>query len=262
MKRCLLYLLLLLPTFLFADVKDRLLKVLASNDAVIIKNFLDTIPSSQMYDISGYWYNEREVVSGFTETTFLIKERLAIGHFNFYSVAFIFKGNKEKLGYYCFGKLNINAIGTDWKRHFDTIVCYRNSGLLNEFNSKFENDFGVKVDNNELFEDTIVFGQKCSYSYIDPYWKSYMDSLVIGKDRQGLMKLVQSSNGEKQLYGVWGFSILEKKGKRKGIILTELETMRIQNVLKKKGYIHSCIGFFFLIETFEDTAKRHKIKFK
>jgi len=262
MKKSILLLLFLFPGLCFAEVKDSLLKVLQTNDATIIQSYLDTIPSSQMFDISGYWYNQREVVSGFTETTFLIKERLGPGRYNFYSIAFIFKGNKETLGSYCFGKLNVRAGGSNWKRHFDTITYYTNVRIINEFNNRFINDFGVEVDNTELFEDTIVFGQKCSYAYEDPYWKTYMDSLVALKDREGLMKLIQSANSEKQLYGVWGFSILEKKGKKKGLVLTELERKRIMNVLKKKGYVHSCIGFFFLIETFEDTVKRHKIKFK
>jgi hypothetical protein len=78
-----------------------------------------------------------------------------------------------------------------------------------------------------------------------------LEHFVEKKDRTSLLKWLQSTNVETQLYAVEGFYKLKKAGYQ----IKESELHYIRNVLKKKGTVRTCTGCLYGRNEIQKIAK-------
>lgn len=125
-----------------------------------------------------------------------------------------------------------------WVPYNEHLGVFRNDSLFDLMKSAFKQSFHADLNEQELFSTDYVYGFACGYSGEPPQGKEEIDSLVKTNDRVSLVRWLQSTVTEKQLYGVMGFHDL----KQKDVPLDATELELIHNVLKKEGIVLSCSG--------------------
>ena len=126
----------------------------------------------------------------------------------------------------------------EWFDYLSTIDEYQDDSLFKFLKVKFTEAFKIPLNETQLFNNSIVFGMACGRVGIDPDEKVEIDNLVRAKDRKSLRRWLQSTNVEKQIYGVSGFYQLRQKG----LTLTSDELNMINAIITKKGTIYVCSG--------------------
>jgi hypothetical protein len=123
-----------------------------------------------------------------------------------------------------------------------TIKLYKNVPVFEQFESKFEEIYGARMDYADLFLTDIVFGDHCGMIGKNPGECEQMISYVDHWDILSLRKWLRSPNVEKQMYGARGIRLLEKKG----YMLTTGELRIFKILQEKKGNVHTCSGCTFM----------------
>lgn len=241
-----------------AQIQDEVGKVLAKKNFVEFKSYADQL-SKNRKGVTSYWENLRELTNGYQEGVFYFeqsiphKENPAISSVSTFRVTILTSFNS--IIFYHLGEKKNKRVGKDWVPYFDTIVFYKNDSLYAELKSSFKKTFGAVLNEKELFLNSIIYGSSCGYAGMDPYEKTQIDLLVKNQDKKSLLKWVQSTNTEKQVYGVDGLYQLKKQG----IKFSEFEIGMINAVLEKKGTIQVCEGCIHSTEEISVVTK--KIKF-
>jgi hypothetical protein len=89
--------------------------------------------------------------------------------------------------------------------------------------------YNSKLNPNELFVTSIVYGGACGVAGTPPEYQQKLDGLLLKKDKKTLLTWLKSPNTEKQLNAVSCFKIFQENGYQ----LTDEET-RIINLVKEK----------------------------
>ncbi len=143
----------------------------------------------------------------------------------------------------------------EWVDYYPTIDTYENDTLFKKLETTFFQSFGSQLKRKGLFIDSIVYGSRCGYVGIDPIEKMHLDHFVKRKDKTSLLKWLQSTNVETQLYAVEGFYKLKKAGYQ----IKESELQYIRNVLKKKGTVRTCTGCLYGKNEIQQIAKNFEL---
>lgn len=230
-RTALAFCLLMLSAWSFSQPEKKINTALATHNYGAFKKLadkysnLDSIRIAQVYD--------RELVSGFFETVFYFDRYDVDGHtFSVFSrskINIIRQGNR--LIYYVAetdslnGKPPVVSRFTDQKA-YDTLK------------SIFARTFDAPLNEKESFIDSIAYGSICGHYPPGqvPKEKKLVDQWAAAKDRSSLLKWLQSTNTEKQLYAVWGFWGLYQRR----VALTAREKEMLDVVMKKKGNIRTC----------------------
>jgi hypothetical protein len=128
------------------------------------------------------------------------------------------------------------------KPNDSTIKQYKNVPVFEQFESKFEEIYGARMNYADLFLTDILFGDHCGIIGRSPGECEQMISYVDHRDILSLGRWLRSANAEKQMYGARGIRLLEKKG-----YMLTTDELRIFKILQeKKGNIHTCSGCSYM----------------
>ena len=202
---------------------------------------------------SYYWKFWRNIVSDYYEGLLFVDVISADRYMYGYKIDIIALHNKIV-------RLELSAV--DPTPFHDLYCNYHQRKQLSFCNKKlywllkqeFNHEFYAPLNESELFNDRIVYGDNCGLAPIDPPERIKIDRFVHKQSRDSLLKWLQSTNTEKQMYAVDGLLQL----KQKGIALNSLELKLIQKILSKKGTIYTCFGCIYN----SDKIERIKESFK
>lgn len=213
-------------------------KVLAKKDFIKYQDYFENSVGRMLTEtiIANY---RRDLVPEFQEGIYYFENTIpnksnpGISGVYSFRVTYIRHNNNiifYELGEKCYSKQNTV--------HFSCIEKYKDDLEFNKLKIKFKQTFNAELNENELFIEDIICGEYCGIVGSNPKEKVTINSYVVINDRQNLMKWLQSTNTEKQVYGVDGFYQLYLLG-----INPNKEEMRmINSVLSKRGSIKSCNG--------------------
>jgi len=200
-----------------------------------------------------YWKFWRNIVSDFNEGVLFIDEITADKRIYGYRIDIITLHNKVV-------RFELSTVDPaqfhdlDCNYHQRKQLSFCNKKLYWLLQQRFNHEFFAPFNESELFNDCIVYGDNCGLAPIDPPERIKIDRFVQKQSRDSLLKWIQSTNTEKQMYAVDGLLQLEQKG----IALNSLELKLIQKVLSKKGTIYTCFGCIYN----SDKIERIKESFK
>lgn len=147
-----------------------------------------------------------------------------------------------KIFYFEFSKKLGQKVKRKWEYYFQTIATYKDSLIFDSLKTRFFDVYGLQLNEKELFMENIFYGTFCGQRISSELpERSMIESYVIMKDKEGILKLAKSSNTEKQIFAIDGLMQL----KEKGTILTDAELKIIKAILGKRGTIQTCSGCLF-----------------
>lgn len=129
---------------------------------------------------------------------------------------------------------------------------YKNEIAYSNFQWAYHDLYDANLNENDLFLEDIVYGERCGRALVTPKEKGLIDDFVANKDTTSLLKWLQSPNSEKQVYAVNGFYELRKTGR----VLTKQEEKIIAFIIHKKGNIHICSGCIYDIDDIKNVTKK------
>lgn len=232
---------LILTSNLFGQVQNDVKEALSKKDFVSFSSFADTL-SNRENRITCHWTIFRELTADFKEGLFYITKSVpdsknpGISSVYTYRVRLLTKDTT--IIYYLLSEERNKKVKKKWVPYYDTLGYYKNDSLFSALQQSFLNSFDGELNEKELFIDDFVYGHDCGIIAQDPEGKILIDKLVTEKNKEELIKLLKSSNFEKQIYALDGLWQL----KEIGFTYTTAELRIIRNVLKKKGTIFYCHG--------------------
>jgi hypothetical protein len=233
--------LLFLTQTLFAQLGEDLKNKLALKDFQSFKKYADSLSNGNSH-IKIYWEVDREIAAGFQERILTVTKSVPEEKNPNYSTVYTFKINMlsadTTIFFYDLMECKSKKEHNEWVEYYPTIDIYENDTLFLKLETTFFQSFGGQLKRKGLFIDSIEYGARCGYAGIAPLEKMHLDHLVKRKDKTSLVKWLQSTNVETQIYAVEGFYKLKKAGYR----IKENELQFIRNILKKKGTIRTCAG--------------------
>lgn len=140
--------------------------------------------------------------------------------------------------------------------NFEIISTYKNEVAYDELIRAFNLIYKVDLNERELFNQDITYGEACGRGGIDPAEKTKMDEFIEANDKESLIKWLQSTNTEKQIYALRGLYYLNKKG----IQLSKEEMQMIDFVKSKKGMVNVCFACNFYRRSIEQVTKEYNFQ--
>jgi hypothetical protein len=228
----------LIGNVVLGQIENKLVAVLETHDLSKLKSFVskyqqETVLTRINVDLS------REIVPEFMESVF--KVTLYEAWHEGFPVS-----NEERLNlitknnlivYYYYEKKTLTGYPKVVKVNTDTIYRYSDSVNLNRMCQSFEKIFNNKLNQAELFIDTIYWGAKCGHmgQYI-PVQHTQIAAWVSKKDTASLTNWLRATNTETQIYALQGFKALLKKG----FHLNKETLNQLVFIANKKGTINTC----------------------
>lgn len=257
MRLLTLTILLFLTQTLFGQLQTDIKNILVTKDFQSFKKYADNISNRQNH-IKAYWEVEREIATGFQERILIVEKSVPEKKDPNISTVYTFRVNlvstDSVILFYDLMERKSKKVNNEWVEYYPSIYHYQNDTLFQKLQAKFFKSFGGHLKKKELFVDSIVYGASCGIVGVDPLEKMYLDHFVKIKNTTSLLKWLQSTNVETQLYAVEGFDKLKKGGYK----LKGNELQFIKNVLKKKGTIRTCSGCIYSREEIQQIAKDFK----
>lgn len=230
------------------DLRKEILLSLRNNT---INDFESGI--ERIYDetINGGLSLERDIIDNYSQACYYIGLTIPDKENKFISTIYSFRVNfilqDKNIIYYNLGKItsfrdaDFTFIKEEYKKRFE----------YDMLNSKFRNVFFIDLNLNELFLTDIVYGEGCGIGFEPPQERLIMSLLVTYKNINEMRRWLQSSNVEKQIYALYGFYELNKKGYKPFIN----DRKMIESILNKKGDLNFCYSCEYIIERIEDVVK-------
>ena len=242
MKRILILLLILFSTIkLSAQIQKDVLAAVSSKDFAAFEKYTETLTNSKKR-INSYWEYRRELTKGYQEGIFYFEKSIPdktnpdICTVNMYRLTLLTSGND--IIYYNICKAKRDMMNGNFSAPSASIYMYKNDTAFRKLKVNFQKIYGASLNEKELFNENIVYGQLCGYGGTPPEKKVEIDLIVQKRDRTSLMKWLQSTNTEAQIYAINGYFQL----KELGLKITDEELKIIRYVMRKKGDIISCGG--------------------
>jgi len=225
-------------------------KVLIMKDVQKLNQYADILKKSEK-NVNVFWYYFREIVPGFNEGVFYVKKYTRKkGHYNVvnelaYRVSIV--TFDSAIIYYKLGEVVTDYEG-DGKETYVHKKTYKNDTAFVLLCNTFKSMFNMPLNMNELFVEDFTYGRQCGIGGVNPKPRQQMEEFVTNNNKDSLIRWLQSTNTEKQIYAVEGLYELNKLG----IQLTSQEKQMTAYVKAKKGTINHCSGcMHFNIEIFE-----------
>jgi len=254
MRLLTLTILLFLTHTLFGQLQTDIKNILATKDFLSFKEYADNLSNRQTH-IKAYWEVEREIATGFEERILIVEKSVLEKKNPNISTVYTFRVNllstDKTILFYDLMECKSKKVDNEWVEYYPIIDTYQNDSLFKKLEATFFKSFGGKFKRQELFTDSIAYGSRCGYAGIYPLEKMYLDHFVEVKDKTSLLKWLQSTNVETQLYAVEGFYELKKGGYK----IKDNELSFIKNVLKRKGTARTCSGCINSREEIQQIAK-------
>lgn len=119
--------------------------------------------------------------------------------------------------------------------------------LKKTFRKIFESD----LNESELFVTDYIYGNACGVGAMYSNERMQLNNFVDRKDKKSILKWLNSTNTEKQIYAVEGILKLKKIG----IDLSKTELERIKYITHKKGTIRVCSGCMYSSKEISEVVK-------
>jgi len=231
MRLLTLAILLFLTHTLFGQLQTDIKNILATKDFLSFKKYADNL-SNRQTRIKTYWEVEREIAKGFEERILIVEKSVPEKKDPNISTVYTFRVNllstDKTILFYDLMERRPKKVNNEWVEYYPTIDTYQNDSLFKILESTFFKSFGGQFKKQNLFTDSIVYGARCGFGGIDPLEKVYLDHFIKVKDKASLLKWLQSTNVETQLYAVEGFYKLKKGGNK----VNDNELFFIKNVYR------------------------------
>lgn len=234
-------------------------QLLASRNFTLFEAYIDT--ASEKYtrvnpksNVRAIWELKRDLTEIFQECVVDIDESFpSEGEPNIRTVQRyrinVLATSKEII-YYDFAEKESNGPGWD-DFTLNITDSFRNEILFTDLKRDFIQTYGDSISQQELFNNSNVYGSACSIIGQKPEMREQNDAIVANKDIQLLTKWLKSANTERQVYGIDGLYQLKKKGYK----LTE-EQLRLINIIKnKKGSLNTCHGCIYSSDKISNIVK-------
>lgn len=223
----------------FAQIDEELNRVLIKRNFTELVRFVNK-SGAEDNGIRISKGNFREIVGDFSEALFYLIKRYPVNRVLYNQsksrVRVLTKG--DIIIYYYFEQKHFDKLSEITKEVIDTIYQYSNEDEIAKMNVSFQKSFLTALNTNDLFIDTIYYGQNCGHG---PPGMLTDESVIINNwvktvDTTNLKNWLQSANVERQVYAVYGFYTFLFKG----VQLNENVKQMIASVRKKKGKMNIC----------------------
>ncbi len=223
-------------------------EVTASLKTLDFSKFLATIDSLKNTENSNFYKTHyfRDIVDNYQEGLWRIDHKKPYdtisNSFTISNYKIKILNYKGKIFYFEFSKKVGQKVKRKWEYYFQTITTYRDSLIYDSLKNRFFSVFGLQLNEKELFMENIFYGTFCGHRASSELpERSIIESYVLTKDKESILKLAKSPNTEKQIFAVDGLMQL----KEKGVTLSDSELTIIKVILGKTGTIQTCSGCLF-----------------
>jgi len=218
------------------------------------KKFMNPDPTMSLL---GFDYR-REIVAGYEEWVIDISKSTPdpknslVSSIQKVRVRLITK--KNSIVFYEVAEQKNKKKGDEWIPYHELLCLYKNEPELKKMKAEFNKNFHKKLNERELFVTDVVYGRHCGEVGVNPDGREMVDSLVARKDKETLVKYLQFTNTEVQLYGYDGLTQL----KDQGVQLTEREKRMMKLIASKSGAVNTCSGCLYMTNSIQDEIKELK----
>ena len=234
-------------------------QLLADKDFEAFKTYIDT--ASKKYtrvnpnsNVRAIWELKRDLTETYQECVIDADESLPsedepnISTVQRYRINVL--ATSKEIIYYDFAEKEGN--GPSWNDFILNITdSYRNDTLLADLKRDFFKTYKDSINQQELFNNSNVYGSACSIVGQKPEMREENDVIVENKNIQLLTKWLKSTNTERQVYGIDGLYQLKKKGYE----LTTEQVRLINIIKKKKGNLNICRGCIYSSDKISNIVK-------
>ncbi|MES2516282.1 MAG: hypothetical protein V4580_19160 [Bacteroidota bacterium] len=229
-------------------------KILKTKNFTAFKKYADNLPSRSK-QISAHWVVLRDLTPDYKEGVFYFEKSIPDKENTDVSSVYTFRlrliTSEKKILYYELSEKKNKKIAGHWEPYYETIDKFRNDSIYTIFQRSFQEIFRAEVNDRELFVDDFVYGLNCGNTGENPTGRKLINELVKYKDKKELLKWLQSTNTEKQVYAVDGLYQL----KQTGLKLTVQELNMIKFVMGKKGTLYTCSGCIHMRQEINSVTK-------
>jgi len=252
MKITLLLLFALFSNTLFAQTLKEINESLEKKDLSQFKHLIENFKPSD-YCAAPDEITNREILRTYHEVVANIlifvptSKGKTSGHCNYYQINLLAKNNRI-IKYDLYSKKPRDPKIENYK----LLNHYSNDGEIKTFQEIYEKTFYRKLKLNELFDNSVTYGEHCGFAGINPAERDLLELYINSKNREQLFYWLTSPNFEKKLYGYEGFRSLINKGYK----LNEKENTIISGLEYFKGRVNTCRGCIFMSENFSEILKQ------
>jgi hypothetical protein len=243
---------------LFGQVQNDINKVLASKDFVAFKKYADNL-SSRENRISSNWECFRDLTTDFQEGVFIFEKSVPDKDNPAISSVYTFRVNlittMTNIVYYELSEKKNKKVGNDWEPYYEPINNFKDEKAFENVKSTFKSVFQSDLNENELFLTDFVYGSHCGFAGVNPNGRQQIDNWVAEKNKAELLKMLKSTNTEKQVYAVDGLLQLKKSG----VKLTDEEKKIINFICSKNGTMYVCSGCIHSRQDISSVTKKFKL---
>ncbi|MBE9577041.1 hypothetical protein [Flavobacterium proteolyticum] len=236
---------------LFFQDNDDIKSALSTKDYLKLENCIEKLFDEDK--INGRLKYFREVAPGFNE-----------GFFEYYQ--YIYKNGKKtsslegfqiklitsenEIIYYEFNEEKNKKVKSswsdsyEWEPYYVLIEKFQNDKEFENLKTSFKNNFQAELNEKELFLTNITFGNGCGAAAMYSKERMQLNEFVDKKDKKSILKWLQSTNTEKQMFAVEGFLKLMKSGTK----FSQQELTLLNYITNKKGTVRVCYGCSYRVE--------------
>ena len=213
-------------------------QLLADKDFKFFKKYTNSNSNS---NVTVIWLFNRDITPTFQECVIDIDESFSTENNSDNSTILHYRINilakSNEIIYYDFA-LNENNNSVWDVLTFKIMDSFRNEKLLTALKQDFYKTYNDSLHQQELFDNSYVYGSSCKIARIKPKLRKENDLLVQNKDSAILTNWLKSTNTEKQVYGIDGLYQLKINGYK----FTAEQLQLIKIIKSKKGTIFTCDG--------------------
>ncbi len=246
---------------LYFQNNDDIKSVLSTRDYLKLEKCIEKLFDEDK--INGRFKYLREVAPNFNEGVFeyyqyIYKNGKKTGSYEIYLVKFI--TSKNEIIYYEFNEEKNKKVKSSWsdsyawEPYYVLIEKFKNDKEIENLKTSFKNNFQAELNEKELFLTNITFGNGCGAATMYSKERMQLNDFVAKKDKDSIIKWLQSTNSEKQIFAVEGFLKLMKSECK----FNKQELALFHNVTNKKGTVKVCHGCIYSTEEVSEIIKEIK----
>lgn len=208
-----------------------------------------------------YWENIRQVTPSYSEGAFIFEESFpSVNNPNHVTVktfrVILITSNTEIIFYELSKKIHGVTKGY-WDADYEILHSYKNEENYKKFKEEFKSLFLADINEDELFNYEFIYGRSCDISGLPPRGRILIDELIENKNKPEIIKWLQSTTTEKQIYALEALYQL----KNCGVSLTPDEYKMVQFVIKKTGSMSVCSGCSYTIAAINDITSDYNFDY-
>lgn len=226
----------------FGQIHTDIKNVLATKDFVLFKKYAVNDTNKGIMVRCEYL---RDLTTDFKEGVFIFEKSAPYPYEDMvnsirvwtYRVTII--TTKEQIAYYELSEETYKLVGDEYRVFYETIESFKSEKQFDSLKNSFKSIFKLVLNENELFNTEFVYGKNCADV------RQQIDEWVTTKNKTELLKWLNSTITEKQIYAVDGLYQLKKAG----VKITNEELIILKFVRNKNGTFYHCSGSSSPIQT-------------